>query len=81
VEQTQRGPNLKKEREEVPGAHLQRRKGWGTMSESEEKLSPFCWIDPNGRPTARDLVSVHLISRPDRGRQPTDSCGPPSRCA
>jgi hypothetical protein len=42
---------------------------------------PACWIDPNGRPTARDQVSARLISRPDRGRQPTDGCGPPSRCA
>jgi hypothetical protein len=46
------------------------------------ELEPaYCWIDPNGRPTAWDQVSARLISRPDRGRQPTDGCGPPSRCA
>jgi hypothetical protein len=38
-------------------------------------------LTPTGvqRPETRSLA--RLISRPDRGRQPTDGCGPPSRCA
>jgi hypothetical protein len=36
---------------------------------------------PQRRPTAWDQVSARLISRPDRGCQPTDGCGPLSHCA
>jgi hypothetical protein len=38
-------------------------------------------LSPTGiqRPETRFLA--RLISRPDRGRQPTDGCGPPSRYA
>jgi hypothetical protein len=38
-------------------------------------------LTPTGvqRPETRSLAC--LIPRPDRGRQPTDGCGPPSRCA
>jgi hypothetical protein len=41
----------------------------------------YVGLTPTGvqRPETRSLA--HLISRPDRGRQPTDGCGPPSRCA
>jgi hypothetical protein len=39
-------------------------------------------LTPTGvqRPENRSLVA-RLIPRPDRGRQPTHGCGPPSRCA
>jgi hypothetical protein len=38
-------------------------------------------LTPTGvqRPETESLA--RLISRPDRGRQPTDGCGSPSRCA
>jgi hypothetical protein len=32
-------------------------------------------------PTGVQRSLARLISRPDRGRQPTDGCGPPSRYA
>jgi hypothetical protein len=39
-------------------------------------------LTPTGvqRPETRSLAA-RLIPRPDRGRQPTHGCGPPSRCA